>query len=243
MGRTLWVARSESGAPANPPGSPTLWLKPSGISATGGNIDSWTNSGSLGGSVTQTGTNRPTVTTISSKNCALLAAASSQYFDSTLAVNLILANAGWTWACIVKPTTHTDVHTAGYDKPNVGIDRTQGNVYPVTLVSVGITAGQWAGGADRQTGAVSVSDGTAYFVMAWYDGTNLNLKVGTTLATTTASGNPVISGQFLRIGCDYTTAHFIDAAIAEPIAYNTALNSTDRATLESYLRGQYTGIT
>lgn len=231
-------------APASPPGSPTLWIKETGISATGGLIDTWTNAGSLGGSFTGTGANRPSTGTQDGKTVAVFPAVdTTSKLVSTLTLSQLLnaQSQRYTVGAVIK-TGAALAGTPGahvYGLPPV-LTETGGVFAPIVTRTDGISGGHYKTG-DRFFPLASASTSTTYLVIVEYategfSGFSSLVGFGGSM---TEDVSATLTGTLI-LGASYDFTIRLGFTLCELVVYPQNLNAVDRRTLERYLRGRWT---
>lgn len=233
------------GAQTAPPGSPTIWLRPEDISATGSNIDSIANHGSFGGSFVATLGARPTTTTIDGKTCAVFDGSAS-LMTSTIQVSDALAGQAlrYTVCAVIK----TGASLVGADGatidtlPALITDTGVGNFEPIVTQVGGFEGGHYASASSVPLGAAVAS--TIYLVTHLYETTGKTLwsSLFGGAASKAAAADVGALGGFLRLGQNYSGSAKLAATHCELIIYPTALNASDRAKLDSYMRSRWPSI-
>jgi hypothetical protein len=103
-----------------------------------------------------------------------------------------------------------------------------------------VIVGHNAAAVDKQPAAQSISLATPTLIEWWYDGANINLRVGATVATQIAAGNVTLLTHVVRVGSRYNAAsNFLDGAIAEIVICNAAQSATVQADARAFLSWKY----
>lgn len=221
-----------------PAGSPTLWLKDSGI--TGSPISAWANSGSAGGSLTGVGTAQPTIVANNGHNGAAFDGSDDVLTGGPSQFTVITGSAYSAWVAF-KALTLSGPTAAYYLEPALFTDgdgTSGGNFAPFTLDASGLYGGHWNGGAQAMPTTIGISTGVLYLAQVVFDGVNIIWKCnGANRGRATGAVATVTTP--MRLGTNYSGLALANAEIYEVLIYNTALGSTDIATNVAYLQGRF----
>ena len=221
--------------------SGALWLKDTGISATAGNIDSWANSGTAGGSFTAAGAGRPTTGTQDSRTIAVFGG-SPQKMGSTKLLSDIASATNYTVQGVVIISTLGPAATLnGYDEPALITDVGGGVFWPFISQSDGIRAGHFKAASQFAGAVVGVSLATAYIFETTYLNTGVNLGTitfrinGVTRTSVVATDMSSTLSNPLRIGANYDTTKYLQGSICELFVNPTTLSAGALADRRAYL--------
>lgn len=154
------------------------------------------------------------------------------------AVSTFLTASRWWAACLFKVDSFTTNVAAVYD--NAALWQDAGGFVGFSVKGSGASGTchiwQYDGTADDTS--VSISTGTTYLAVGWYDGSNLNLIVNATTASTAASGNITSLTSTLRVGRNYASAYH-DGQIYELALSKSTYGSSEAASFKSYVNSRY----
>jgi hypothetical protein len=222
---------------------PSLLLKTSGL--VGSPVDTWTNEGNkiLGGSpgsFTAAGAAKPTLTTVDGLSVPLFNGSTSRMANGPVA-DTAIRTTEYTFFAVFRADALTGSQANGYDRAGLISEITNGNVYPFCFTTAGISGGHFSGGADKKVTPISITPGTVYVAIAWYDGTTFSLACNGATHTVAAGSVGNVSAAF-QIGADYASAAFFTGAICElgGFSHNIArVRSANLTDLDTWLRSVF----
>ena len=94
-------------------------------------------------------------------------------------------------------------------------------------------------GTAKTTPTQSITLGTPFLFEHWYDGTNINLRVGSAAATQIAAGSVGSLVATTRLGADNDASNLINGAIGALLICNATLTAVEQAAARSYLAAKY----
>lgn len=89
--------------------------------------------------------------------------------------------------------------------------------------------------------ASAIALATPSLIEAWYDGTDIHVRVRGAAATTVAAPNISVLTNTLVMGASYNLVKFLDGRIAEPIAAKVNYSGADQTNLRAYYASIYGG--
>lgn len=224
-----------------------FWVQPSGINATSGNVDSWTDSSSSGYTVSETLTNRPTVATsvLNGFNGVTFTKASSQRLSRTNAQIVTGNGTGITIGMIVREDTLDAAVQVWFSNANGGfstgieVGASTGSKYDFLYPSLGgtlstnsITAGGFHVLIYRQDGFMNgemLLDGTAQVL------TNVLVPGTANELTASSTGN-------LRLGGRTNGTTHANVTLVEVFACEGVLSQMHAATARSLWKAKYPSL-
>lgn len=216
----------------------TWWSKETSL--VGSPIDSITNLGSAGGSVSATTTARATVSTINSLNVAAFDGSANVETGGPLLSSVITASAYSLFGVVSLTAYGAAPSLSGFNDASVWTDTATGVFYPLCVVSTGVRAGQFSGAADHSTSVVALSLATAYAFVVNYSAQTLSLTIGGTAATPSSTGSDVgtLTGS-MRMGANYNGVAKANVKVAELGVLNRAMTASEQASALAYLKAKW----
>lgn len=226
--------------------SPTLWQRPQDISATGSDVDTWSNGGgSAGGSFTGSLTTRPQLTTVAGRSAVDFELASSDVISSALTVGTVVGtSSGWTVMAIIRPdsitSTAANVYVAEGWICGVG-----GNLWGLFTRLVGglpkVSVYHWDGAA--RIAETDITVGTPTLIQGRWagPGTAIRIRVGSASEVTGSTASAITAGaDTLREGRGGGGAGaYCDGVLAEPMCFDRALSDSECSQLRAYYAALY----
>lgn len=163
-------------------------------------------------------------------------AASSHFLEFSVAGSNIFTASAWTMFWVIKPDSNgVALGTEG----GANIIHNNGFI-GLCLFDSGGSVNKFRhyrfdGGYTGVDSTTTYSTGTWYIVEAWYDGTDLHIKVNNDTEATVAASNPSSLTNIPRM-CRNTS---FSGDIAEGLIYNVSKSSGDRTTIRNGLATKY----
>lgn len=209
-----------------------IWFRGDrGISATGSNVDSWANSGNnttLLASVTQTGTARPTTTTLGGKAALQFTAASAQYMSGALGSTIAQP---YTYIAVVQRTSSVVARICAATSNAGFYFKSATNPSEIGLYS----------GSEFLT-ASSFSNGTTYLLIGVVNGASSAIYSKTTSVASGNAGTTLALATTLNIGSNNTGVSNFDGQIGEFAIYTGNIVADGFLTVASNAVSAYWGI-
>jgi hypothetical protein len=225
-----------------PGGAPTLWLRSDRIN--GSPIDSITDVGSAAGSVSQTGTARPSVVTVGGQNGASFDG-SNDLLDTGPLLSTVITAGAYSAFIVFKANALAGATGFSYDAAALLNDANGvggGNWCPFVLVAAGLYGGHYNASDIAMTSPIGINTGTLYIAQVIFGSGTITWKCnGITRTTTGAANVGSLSNpaQLITLGANYNHAAFANAEVYETLVYNTALSAADQATALVYLQRRF----
>jgi hypothetical protein len=218
-----------------------LWLKADQISGSDGDaVGTWSDQSGNGYNLTQgTAANKPTLkTNIKNGRSIVRFDGTNDYMDGTTITN-IMSTTTLSAYIVVNVKAYTTNTANGYDNDTIFTETTGGNLSLYTR-STGVTGIEVYDGAQKQATKTTVAD-TWYVIHIRRDSGTTYISVNNGSESSVAAGAASFIPGNIRFGTNYAAAvaDFIQMDLAEVVMYNTAVGSSDRTSLQTYLNGRW----
>jgi hypothetical protein len=215
-----------------------------GDAVGGGDPDDWENLGSAGGDYTQTTPNmRPTYQTNEVNGLPVVRfvnTPSGEEDNLTNSANLstLITTSAYTFYVVVRPTIGggTDASSRYYRRPRI-FGSSGSDAFHVGLYDTKFALNHNSVTGPKILTPTAFTVNTWNLVEAYYDGTTMSIRFNANAAGTIAGG--ATGGLTIPSRIGFGTDEKFDGDIAEIIAYNVDIGSTDRGVVRAGLGAKY----
>ena len=217
-----------------------LWYR-GNVATSGSEVTAWTDLVAGYALAQGTSANRPTTRTIAGKT-AIDLDGSNDYLVAASNLSTVLGSPGQyeITAVWVADTLSATAPNNGKDVPWIVGTGTSGRIWHAVGNAAAYHGNASTGGDKIATSGAAPSTGTVYRTRAYFDATNIAVKLGSgSTATTAMTAQSGTNHDFpLVIGRNAATTAYFDGAICE-VAITSVLSAADRALLDTWCSTQW----
>jgi len=229
-GLTLWLDASDSAKLYTDTGCTTP------ASSDGNAVKCWKDKSSNAYNMTE-GTNPPLVkNSIQNSKNVVRFDGTNDRLDGPSAITNVVSAASFSAWYVFQAKSFGSNNADGFSNDPIFTEKTGGNM-SLYLKSTPLVGLENYGGGQKVTKTIAAN--TWYIAHVRHDSGSIYISINDGAETSLASGNFAGFPAALRIGCNYDATQCAEIDIGEALMYNTAVGSTDRSSIQTYLNGRW----
>lgn len=215
-----------------------LWLKADSLALNDGDrIATWADQSGMGNNATASSGDQPTYKTsvINSKPVARFAVSGTEGMHGSIVLTSTTCTAFA--VCTITSSSQNYARILSLSNTTSLDYNSAARAAAILRIGTNATVGAYRNNAENSKGTISY--GTFFVVVSVYDGTNNTVYINGTAQTAVGSTGTFNVADY-GLGRESTSlASLLDGDIAECGCYNSALGTTDRGNLTTYLKNKY----
>jgi len=230
-GLTLWLDASDSAKLYTDTGCSTP------VASDADSVKCWKDKSSNAYNLTEA-TNPPIVKNAiqNSKNVVRFDGTNDR-LDTATTINNIVGAATMSAWYVVQVKSYGSNNADGYANEPIFCEKTGGNMSLYLKSTTPVIGYENYGTGQRITKATTTN--TWYIVHMRHESGNIYISINDGSESSIASGNFAGVPAALRLGCNYDASQCAEIDIGEAVMYNTAVGSSDRTSIQTYLNGRW----